>query len=161
MSEVPLYPTLVRACQPGRRTSITQRLVGKECSTYRGTSLIRKRTPVGPCRRPMPGRPWFRGGLVFKAHRRAYHSTLGWRVIKTKDGTRPVHLIITMMKWIRTSRLSKTNSLDGRPWRRSATRRRGGAARSAPPKSQFPQKIVNLFFIVVIIKDTLTDLCEN
>ena len=27
---------------------------------------------------------WFRGGLVFKAHRRLYHSTLGLRVIKKK-----------------------------------------------------------------------------
>jgi len=26
----------------------------------------------------------FRGGLVFKAHRLVYHSTLGWRVIKKK-----------------------------------------------------------------------------
>jgi len=26
----------------------------------------------------------FRGGLVFKAHRIVYHSTLGWRVIKKK-----------------------------------------------------------------------------
>jgi len=26
----------------------------------------------------------FRGGLVFKAHRLVYHSTLGWRVIKQK-----------------------------------------------------------------------------
>ena len=26
----------------------------------------------------------FRGGLVSKAHRRVYHSTLGWRVIKKK-----------------------------------------------------------------------------
>ena len=26
----------------------------------------------------------FRGGLVFKAHRLEYHSTLGWRVIKKK-----------------------------------------------------------------------------
>ena len=26
----------------------------------------------------------FRGGLAFKAHRRLYHSTLGWRVIKKK-----------------------------------------------------------------------------
>jgi len=26
----------------------------------------------------------FRGGLVFKAHRRLHHSTLGWRVIKKK-----------------------------------------------------------------------------
>ena len=28
----------------------------------------------------------FRGGLVFKAHRLLYHSTLGWRVIKKKEG---------------------------------------------------------------------------
>ena len=27
---------------------------------------------------------WFRGGLVFKAHRLVYHSTLGLRVIKKK-----------------------------------------------------------------------------
>ena len=26
----------------------------------------------------------FRGGLVFKAHRLVYHSTLGWRVVKRK-----------------------------------------------------------------------------
>ena len=26
-----------------------------------------------------------RGGLVFKAHRLLYHSTLGWRVIKKKQ----------------------------------------------------------------------------
>jgi len=32
----------------------------------------------------------FRGGLVFKAHRLVYHSTLGWRVIKKKI-TRDMH----------------------------------------------------------------------
>jgi len=41
----------------------------------------------------------FRGGLVFKAHRLVYHSTLGWKVMKKKKkkkkkkhrglGTRP------------------------------------------------------------------------
>ena len=25
---------------------------------------------------------WFRGGLVFKAYRLVYHSTIGWRVMK-------------------------------------------------------------------------------
>jgi hypothetical protein len=29
--------------------------------------------------------PLIEEGLVFKAHRRAYHSTLGWRVIKKKE----------------------------------------------------------------------------
>jgi len=28
--------------------------------------------------------PLIEEGLVFKAHRRVYHSTLGWRVIKKK-----------------------------------------------------------------------------
>ena len=34
---------------------------------------------------------WFRGGLVFKAHRLLYHSTLGSRVLrkKKKDGRKP------------------------------------------------------------------------
>ena len=30
----------------------------------------------------------FRGGLVFKAHKLVYHSTLGWRVIKKKASDR-------------------------------------------------------------------------
>ena len=30
----------------------------------------------------------FRGGLVFKAHRLVYHSTLGWRIIKKKEEER-------------------------------------------------------------------------
>ena len=97
--------------------------------------------PVEPLHRNVL---WYRGGLVFKAHRRMYHSTLGLRVIKKKTrrparrgrqstppgravsdgkgrwglcwhsnshGARPVHLIITMIKWIRTSRLSIKNSL--------------------------------------------------
>ena len=32
----------------------------------------------------------FRGGLVFKAHRLLYHSTLGWRVIKKKREEPPI-----------------------------------------------------------------------
>jgi len=36
-------------------------------------------------------------------------------------GARPVHLIITMIKWVRTSRLSIKNSLSGRRRRRSET----------------------------------------
>jgi len=34
----------------------------------------------------------FRGGLVFKAHRLLYHSTLGLRVIKNRRGGLPLHL---------------------------------------------------------------------
>ena len=43
-------------------------------------------------------------------------------------GARPVHLIITMKKWIRTSRFSIKNSLSGTYWWRG---RRGGTP-SAP-----------------------------
>jgi len=41
-----------------------------------GAILLTKKRPV-----------WFRGGLVFKAHRLVYHSTLGLRVIKKKKKT--------------------------------------------------------------------------
>jgi len=44
------------------------------------------------------------------------------------DGARPVHLIITMIKWIRTSRLSIKNSLslEGRAGRRVVGSPRAG-----------------------------------
>jgi len=43
-------------------------------------SGVRCRVHEGVCRNVKR----FRGGLVFKAHRLVYHSTLGWRVIKKK-----------------------------------------------------------------------------
>ena len=65
----------------------------RECVCERERDRDRERTP----RRSTVGlecRGWiltfgvlgvgFRGGLVFKAHRLVYHSTLGWRVIKKK-----------------------------------------------------------------------------
>jgi len=74
----------------------------------------------------------FRGGLVFEAHRLVYHSTLGLRVIKQKKKKR------------RT-----VGSGVGE----------GGAQLGAGPReNQFPHKSVNLFFILVIVKDKLTDL---
>ena len=36
----------------------------------------------------------FRGGLVFKAHRRVYHSTQGWKVIKKKRQTDLGHFVV-------------------------------------------------------------------
>ena len=77
---------------------------------------------------------WFRGGLLCKAHRLLYHSTLGLKATKKRrrfrvqgawsvdvrlpgkgnsnsHGARPVHLTITTIKWIWTSRLSLKNSL--------------------------------------------------
>ena len=35
----------------------------------------------------------FRGGLVFEAHRRLYHSTLGFRVIQKKTGGGEVDML--------------------------------------------------------------------
>jgi len=69
---------------------------------YRGTSFIRNCPPlgpylyIGPYDGPRGGGQFlmsevplylnlFRGGLVFKAHRWLYHSTLGSRVIKKKQ----------------------------------------------------------------------------
>ena len=84
-----------------------------------------------------------------KAHRLLYHSTLVLRVIKKKrrkvsgrrgeggargervDGARPVHQIITMIKWTRTSRLSikRVEGLDlDAP---EATEREGGGVNGA------------------------------
>ena len=66
----------------------------------------------------------FRGGLVFKARRLLYHSTLGsWAIKKTKKvggrdvanshGTGPVYHIISTIKWIQASWLSIKNSRSG------------------------------------------------
>ena len=67
---------------------------------YRVTSLMRNCILLGLYSRPMPRALWqplgrlrtrrdellqrFRGGLIFKAHRHVYHSTLGSRVVKKK-----------------------------------------------------------------------------
>ena len=42
----------------------------------------------------------FRGGLVFKAHRLVYHSTLGWRVIKKKKTWWRVHEVGSYLRLI-------------------------------------------------------------
>ena len=41
---------------------------------------------------------WFRGGLVFKAHRLLFHSTLGLRVIKKKNQLVPVRFISELIQ---------------------------------------------------------------
>ena len=70
-----------------------------------GLRVKKKKRDARPCpqvRPPRPARPTvinsrtphdmnlqrFQGGLVFKAHRRLYHSTLGLRVIKKRRGRR-------------------------------------------------------------------------
>jgi len=76
--------------------------------------------PSPPGRRTAagPGSSWFRGGLVFKAHRWLYHSTLGSRVMKKKKKAGPgsscrvgerdfiidsllvrINFIIVMIRW--------------------------------------------------------------
>ena len=41
---------------------------------------------------------WFRGGLVFKAHRLLYHSTRDLRVMKRKKKKR--NMVMESMKWL-------------------------------------------------------------
>jgi len=98
MHQVGLIDT-VNKTQDGARATHTQK---RPC---RGTLLIRKRLSLGPYSRPMPRALWwswgggepsqswaslggnvkrFQGGLVLKAHRLVYHSTLGLRVMKKK-----------------------------------------------------------------------------
>jgi len=52
---------------------------------------------------------WFRGGLVFKAHRWLYHSTLGSRVIKKTEDPE-----------IRSAAAERVDAMSARPTGRSA-----------------------------------------
>jgi hypothetical protein len=82
----------------------------------------------------------FRGGLVFKAHRLVYHSTLGLRVIKKE----------------------KVGGAGPGGVERGAERARGTPAREQDAFiSQFPHKSVNVSFIVTDAKNMLTNLCGN
>ena len=57
MSEVPLYIRGGRVGTGLRRSYASCLLIGpysRAIFTYRGTSLVRKRTPLGPYSRPMP-----------------------------------------------------------------------------------------------------------
>jgi len=65
----------------GRREPSSRRLEGR-------------RQPEGAAQRVAPVKR-FRGGLVFKAHRLLYHSTLGLRVIKKKKKLH-LRLLITV-----------------------------------------------------------------
>jgi len=72
----------------------------------------------------------FRGGLVFKAHRLVYHSTLGWRVIKKKKS----------LKWnmegesgpLRAVHVSRHKWPGGLVSRGSQPVRKPGASRARP-----------------------------
>ena len=161
----------------------------------------------------------FRGGLVFKARRLVYHSTLGWRVIQKKKNERsggtdaggegvtaaargrpgsPGCHEESEARMVKVNLLTPPAGLSERlyPWPDAPiplllTDAGGGGGVTAadalrsrerpssplgPPgtqfisqkvfiqslcKSQFPYKFVNLLFILVIIKDELTDLCGN
>ena len=85
------------------------------------------------------GRRAVRGGLVFKAHRLVYHSTLGWRVIKKKK------------KAVRgTTEASKLF-----PFRPAAAVRTGAGAqlqmapRTARPLSRDPLVALSIFIYLV------------
>ena len=69
-------------CQPCRHERESGRVKEREGESQRGMGRERTRESVAGCR-PLPALR-FRGGLVCKAHRLVYHSTLGVRVIKKK-----------------------------------------------------------------------------
>ena len=56
----------------------------------------------------------FRGGIVFKAHRLLYHSTLGLRVIKKKKKIKPVLRRVPQAR--SPSQLSRGTAPVGRGW---------------------------------------------
>jgi len=56
----------------------------------------------------------FRGGLVFKAHRLVYHSTLGWRVIKKKKVYREDDTIVVFRSGCLVRRLRIRSRPDGK-----------------------------------------------
>jgi len=94
----------------------------------------------------------FRGGLLVKAHRLVYHCTLGLGGLKRKnlgalgEGSssvlllcaRPVHLITTMIQWIRTSRVSINHYLSD-----LGALGEGGSGVLDPPR-QRPERLVAL-----------------
>ena len=70
MSEVPLHSTNVK----GKRGAQVQRsywgyFPSLRGPRYRGTSLIRKRTPLGPCSRTMPRSLWSPRGVEVSCKR--------------------------------------------------------------------------------------------
>ena len=77
------------------------------------------------------------------------------KVNSNSHGARPVHLIITMIKWIRTSRLSIQNSFSPSGFAAPPSRR------SAPPASPFifspfissPFIFVSPFILAVLIEN--------
>ena len=102
---------------------------------YRGISPIRNRTPLGPNRRPMRRALWWSwgGGQFLMSEVPLYgraksvpqlwfardsfrEACFNWKVDKrplgkensNSYGARPVHQIIPMIEWIRTSRSSLT-----------------------------------------------------
>jgi len=110
MSEVPLYTGFrphASPCPPPPPP-------GAAAGHYRGTSLIRKRPPVGPCSRTMPRAVWWPQGAPV-SHELGTPVHQNKRVVLKARmggaGARAVHPIITMIKWIWTSRLSIKNSL--------------------------------------------------
>jgi len=74
-------------------------------------------------------------------------------------GARPVHLIIKMIKWIRTSRLCvRCINLFGKLCFGRSVLIAHKVFLKSFCKSQFPQKSVNLFLMLVIVKNKSTNL---
>ena len=92
----------------------------------------------------------FRGGLVFKAHRLLYHSTLGLRVIKMKKDYRPtplVHLRGRLLHYLSSSSSLTSNLL--KSYQLLTTHRSpsmgGVAAGGEPPLSRVAHSLNHCF----------------
>jgi len=106
---------------------------------YRGTSPTRNRLSLGPCKPPslrtLLAVSCERGAHVKKKKISETHRKVDVRLPgkgnSNSHGARPVHLIITMITWIRTSRLSIKKSLSRRRTRARDSRNRRLRARRA------------------------------
>ena len=90
MFEVPLY-CIARGGQPAACGCASQVGLG-HLRLYRGTSLVRKRSPLGPYCRPMPRDLWWScGGVLFLMREVPLYSR--WRERTVHFATRPYTII--------------------------------------------------------------------
>ena len=73
--------------------------------------------------------------------------------LEKSHGARPVHLIITMIQWIRTSRLSKKTSLAHRGADQVDSEEQGDGQRHAP------EELVHEFHTPAVQNNHFTEMC--
>jgi len=90
--------------------SSLQRALPTETKVESGTSQSKSGTSVNLSNKGLQTNFWDRAGGI-ETHSRKADVRLPGKGNSNSHGARPVHLIITMIKWTRTSRLSIKNSL--------------------------------------------------